>query len=439
MSSNRVRITHITGERSGKGGLVLSGTVIIHAAVSPVGRSGELVTLEVSTDLDSEVTMRTSRSGSVAFVLDTAQLLNGACDIIVRDLRGNTATRRIRIDNPLSQTGHFYYRDESQPIPNIPGVGGNVPFHSHEYYAFVPIITSSGDEFQINFGAARVGAFPVEIQDIQGKLVRRLSIKAENASQQGSQDRDQHHCYAMLEWDGKDSTGRTVPAGNYQVQVMLPGQPGAAQPLGIIHKTSAQKPARSSQTAGRTSGLRFLGLKERATLVGNVLVQVATPSSGYAMLLLDGELVAASVPPAGQRVVPLALDTARYTNGKHVLEARDFHGHSAQFSVVFQNPISQIRYEPDFDANTGGMGPRVSHFTATLPKSAPWKVTLLNEKGKTVRSFQGNGKTILQAWDGNDNQGKRVPYGRYEILLHAADPSVSDTTLGFIDLHVSSE
>lgn len=439
MSSNHIRITHITGGRRGKDGLLLTGTVVVHATVKPIRHSGELVTLSVTTDLDSEVVMRTSTSGSVSFVLDTAQLLNGACDIIVRDLRGNTATRRVRIDNVLSQTGHFYYRDESRPVPNIPELAGNAPFHSSEYYSFVPIITSSGDEFQINFGAARVGVFPVEIRDIQGNLVRRLSIKVENVFQQGEQYRGQHRCYAMLEWDGKDSAGRTAPAGDYQVQVMLPGQPGAAQPLGIIHKTSAHKPAKSSQTAGRASGLRFLGLKKRSTLAGNVLVQVFPSHSGHVMLLLDGELLTTSVPSAGQRVVPLALNTARYANGKHVLEARDFHGHLTQISVVFQNPVSEIRYEPDFDVNTGGNGPRLSHFTATLPQARPWKVALLNEKGQSIKSFQGTSKTILLAWDGKGDRGQRVPHGRYEILLRATGSLANDITLGFIDLHVSSE
>jgi flagellar hook assembly protein FlgD len=511
-----VYITSITGGRDqpdspgGPDVPVLSGTALISVRASDYqfdvrhpDSGGILVVLNVFNEHGRRLAALSSRppggwnpkgprmvdvpppSGTVWMVLDTAQLENGPNEITVEDLRGHSDTRRVLIDNPVSETGRFFARDglpeQSRWVPDVSmGPSGKADFHSSDYYSFFPVICSDSGDFEIRFIAGRPGAYPIEIRDVRGRIVRRLSVKAEAPTEkpadkgQTGKDRRRLRCYAYTQWDGKDARGREAPGGQYQVRVgTSPGRSGGTyQSLGFVHKVvkagkagravkAAPSPstvsASSAQGGRAESGLRFVNLPEGQPLSGDPLVRVAIASgaSGHVLLLLDGEPVAAVEPiRVGGRgrtspvywQVPFMLNTVRYANGPHVLEARDFHGHFARRSVVFENALSRVQYEPSFDLNTAGNGTRASHVTATLTRAQPWKVSLRGEKGSAVRTFQGSGRTILLAWDGDDDRGQSAPRGTYEIRLtrktgtgkSTGTGEVSDT-LGYVYLHASEE
>lgn len=431
----------------------LSGTVVVHARVPPLRRGDHhldaMAVLSVSDPWKKTVAVHASEDGTASFVLDTAQLENGICEITVSDLRGRSDTRRVRIHNPVGGTGHFFDLSglpmQSRRAPDIVSPSGETLPHAGGSATLLPAICSEQEPFEIHFSPEAPGIWPVELRDARNHIVRVLPAQTEDLAEEPERRRGQHRWYASVEWDGKDEKGRTMPGGDYQSLVALPGLPGGYQSLGFVHKQGR----RDGEDAGAPSdarSLRFIHLAEGERLSGDVLIPIAPASApGHILLLLDGEPVAAAeaeaTPARGdayrlRQQVMLPLDTIRYGNGSHVLEVRDFHGHRARHTVEFRNPVSEAIYEPDFDTSSPDARAPCSYITATLPAAQPWSIALIDGKGRSVRTFRGTGRTPLVAWDGTDAHKQRAPYGRYEILLQHGTAS---DTLGYIDLYSSGE
>lgn len=76
---------------------------------------------------------------------------------------------------------------------------------------------------------------------------------------------------------------------------------------------------------------------------------------------------------------------------------------------------------PDpFSPNRDGVDD-TTKITASANHEAKWTLTIRNSAGRLVRTFNGEGSTVSQVWDGTDNLGVVVPDGTYTYTLSGTD------------------
>ncbi len=172
--------------------------------------------------------------------------------------------------------------------------------------------------------------------------------------------------------------------------------------------------------SGNTYGVYLAGsnndsLSPQPTITGNDLLNNSS-----------GDLFVASYGSASALVLDI---TGNYWGGDPVIGQQirfsssaetvaDFSGFTA---AALTGPlatalvVSEVFFSPNADLIQDS-----TSFSATLTETAAWTLRVANSSGVTVKSFNGNGDTIAEAWDGTDAGGQPLGDDAFSILLEVS-------------------
>ena len=121
-----------------------------------------------------------------------------------------------------------------------------------------------------------------------------------------------------------------------------------------------------------------------------------------------------------EKFVRFIIHTDDYDNGPHTLRVNDAKGRTDVRKVKFYNTLYRIKYDEEFNSNPNA--PNAVSFSASLASKQIWTIMVQSSYGKNevVRMFRGNSNAIRVKWDGRDADGKMVPSGNYDFVVHLA-------------------
>ena len=399
-----------------RNGDVLSGVVTVEVSAW----QGQLVALLLGDTSEQpvavgEVTSSRSGRGLIPLSAWTNFLDNGDYWLVVQDFAGHTDTRRVTVRNGINEV-----RVERQDLPisevSLPLIGADVDYRHHG-----PI-----GGFVAPPNARR--PWKLSIVNRQGRTVRTYRDISDSMS---------------VYWHGDDAQGRVVPDGDYQA---LTTTPAGTFPICLIHKRASPPAAAPRPARPAATGLRVSGVRDGATLSGDVVASVSMPSGrrGYATLSVDDELV--TVGGDGRvgrsawkrrQPLPFLLHTTAFSNGPHLLRVLDFAGHGIVRHVRFQNAVSQVHYDSNLDTQTAPEGVvHSAHIAATLVAPQPWTLTIRDEQGRVVQTFSGKGRSIAASYDGTDDHRRFSEEKCYEVTVETGGRNYN---LGAICVYTSPE
>ena len=173
---------------------------------------------------------------------------------------------------------------------------------------------------------------------------------------------------------------------------------------------------------------RINGLLNNTSLSGQFLLNASTVIAGAAYgdgyLQIDGQEVtsvaANSVAGAdGTYGIPFVIPTDEYLNGTHTISVTDGIRPDIR-TVIFNNFISNVNYDPVFDPSDPSDVPGTSHITASLGSVSNWQVQITSSDGVLVRSFTGMSASVNVVWDGNDMLGLLTEDDVYTVTIQAS-------------------
>lgn len=276
--------------------------------------------------------------------------------------------------------------------------------------AFTPVGRSMGEPVDLRLeGAseyAEIEAWELSVLDPQGQELRRFAGEGP---------------VGALRWDGSYGEGRYVePSKTYRLvarvrdrygnrgesSLALPvkAQPNAPEPSLVKSLGSGFSPTGESSRRQMRFALTF-GNKELAgawtleILTGNVAVKrfEGRAPEFPAQLAWDGVSGPNSFWPEGEYYPVLTVDYGQAFNPSRAV--------GEKFVLVSSKPGLRLSAEPpEFTPKGEGMAAPVRLGLVAEPRRAAvasWSIAVLDEKGATVRSFEGTGGAGSAVWDGS--------------------------------------
>ncbi len=252
----------------------------------------------------------------------------------------------------------------------------------------------------------------VEIQGPQQKIVRRIGGT-------GS-------LFPMLGWDGTDDQGRAVANGTYRITLRTYGHKN--EPLSDDFQTVEVVTARSHfglQTASPYFSPRA-GKGGKKEVGFNIQSGGSSDVQSWELEISEASSNKVVYTTQGQNQLPKTL---RWNgrNGQNqvvadrtylcLLTAQDRAGNplksdAIEIFVISSAPILSLKGDDHWADFSTPKDFRFQLEAADRMGFQSWKVSLLDENGMTLKSFEGNGQPPKEVvWDGKTSQGKEVEGG----------------------------
>ncbi len=245
---------------------------------------------------------------------------------------------------------------------------------------------------------------------------------------------------SKLVWDGRGNDGNLLSDGKYTYILEATdraGNFGKSNPVQLTIDTKATPVFLS------TNLLYFSpnsdGSKDKITITPHVKVKEGIESYSLEIKNSKGEVVRTfsgkNVPDsivwdgldakgeiAGEGTY-YATISIKYQNGNNpIAKTQNFHI-DLTYPMIKVTPLYLI-FSPDNDGNRDTI-----QFKQKSSSENLWEGDILNSKGKIVRSFYWKGKAKYFSWDGKDDNGNKLPDGKYLYRVQSTDKAGNKTVV----------
>jgi flagellar hook assembly protein FlgD/outer membrane protein OmpA-like peptidoglycan-associated protein len=245
---------------------------------------------------------------------------------------------------------------------------------------------------------------------------------------------------ARLSWEGRTEAGRLVPDGTYSYSLTSVDRAGnrtESAPLRIELNTEETQVFLSTDLSAFSPNAD--GVKDRLSVIPTLKVSGGVERYEIRILDAPGEVVRSIAGrlrapdifawdgldnegrrvPDGQYRAELVMD---YTKGDHhEVRTPSFDLDTLAPSVTAVADITL--FSPDGDGLLDTLLIEQNSSTEAL-----WEAEILSESGKLMRSFYWKGEAADFRWDGKDENGNKIPDGRYAYIVRSTDGAGNSAT-----------
>lgn len=236
----------------------------------------------------------------------------------------------------------------------------------------------------------------------------------------------------LLEWDGKNEDGKALPDGVYEYSIHGEDKAGNqfSQVIGNVlidtRSPEVKAVAGDNYFSPNGDGIKdTVSLLQQADKEGEWVGEIKDPQGKIVRTFIWNKLPARNLIWDGKDEQKAILPDGKYD---YYLRGRDLAGNTTQQKlttfIVDNTPPAITLSSPELYFSPNGDG--IKDFIVVNTKGASsedfWKAEIRDKNNKSVRSFYWNdAPPEAVQWDGLDKDGKKLPEGRYSIVLFSQD------------------
>ena len=397
-------------------GSTLTGTSVSWVVTPTVGVTVTSVNVSCVSGSGSAYSNSAVANGTFTGELDVSNCANGA----------NQVRAVLYFQDAFGQQHGWSSPPTAVTVANAPVLS----WYSAGHFYFSPNGDGQEDIASFTYRLSQAADVTTTVVDGSGKVVRTLEDAVAHSGTSSY-----YYSSIGVSWDGRDSSGATVPDGVFTIQITASNASGDSNTL--TQEVGVETRAPAALTAPASN----------ATVGGTSVAWAVTPAAGFsttraAVYCASGSGSASSAVLGADGAYRGALDATNCTNGANSVYAQvtltDAFGTSHTWtapgvpvSVVNPAVLSWSSSRSYFSPNGDGQSDTKS-LAYYLSQPAQVTTTIINASGQEVRKLEDAVQRSSYGsvdWDGRNATGATVPDGVYTAKVRASNAAGDSNTL----------